>query len=282
MNTGSIATDLGASIDRDLAGRICVRPPYFSLRDISWSGGEFSALASAEFPTSLEVGPMQAAERGRHGAIAGLCALAMSQPDSARRYYLAQKAHYRAYFSRANYGASIRFSARVDALAKRSGRATINATVLGSSEKVMDLSVEYLVLTEPMFERLFRDHRQAIPSGSQLALPHALRTAPGVRTVPALPASLCRGHFENYPALPLAIVLRELVDMSGEVFAAPYWVHEALVSADDLCWAGQTARFEVASETQPSTADNHSKFLGRALRGPQMSAELKLTLASPG
>lgn len=280
MTTGSFATELGTSLDRDLAGRICVRPPYFALRDLAWVRGEFSASANAEFPTSSEVGPMHAAERGRHGAIAGLCALAMSQPDSARRYYLAQKASYRAYFSRASYGASIRFSARVEELSKRSGRATVSATVLGSAEKVMDLSVEYLILTEPTFERLFREHRQATHSGPELLLPHTIRSAPGQRTIPSLPASLCFGHFDNYPALPLAVVLRELGDISGELFAAPYWVSEAKITAADLCWAGQNVRFEVTADAQPVAPLGHS-YLGRAVHGKQVLADLQLTLHAP-
>jgi hypothetical protein len=276
--TASFATEVDASYERELAGRICVRPPYVALRDTSWDGGEFSALASAEFPTSLEVGPMSAAERGRHGAIAGLCALAMSQPDSARRYYLAQKASYRGYFSRASYGASIRFSAHVEELSKRFGRATIGATVLDSAEKLMDLSVDYLVLPEPTFERLFREHRQATPSGQQLALPHALRSAPGVRTIPSLPASLCLGHFDHFPALPLAILIWELTQMAGEMFASPYWIPEARLSADSLCWAGRPVRFEVA----PSSSSLHEgRYATRAVNAQEVVAEMQLALAAP-
>jgi hypothetical protein len=276
--TASFATELGASYEPELAGRICVRSPYFALRDTSWHRGEFSALANAEFPASLEAGPMNAAERGRHGAIAGLCALAMSQPDSARRYYLAQKAHYRGYFSHASYGASIRFSARVEELSKRSGRATVSATVLGSAERLMDLSVEYLVLPEPTFERLFREHRQATPSGQQLALPHAVCSAPGVRTISSLPASLCLGHFDGFPALPLAILIWELTQMAGEMFASPYWIPEAQLSADSLCWAGRPVRFEVAPT---SPLPQQGSYSTRAVSAQEVVAEMQLALAAP-
>jgi hypothetical protein len=276
--TASFATELNASYEHELAGRICVRPPYFALRDISWDGGEFSALASSEFPTSLEVGPMSAAERGRHGAIAGLCALAMSQTDSARRYYLAQKAHYRGYFSSASAGASIRFSARVEELSKRFGRATISATVLGSAEKLMDLSVEYLVLPEPTFERLFRENRQATPPGQRLALPQALPSAPGVRTIPSLSPSLCLGHFDHFPALPLAILIWELTQMAGEMFASPYWIPEAQLSADSLCWAGRPVRFEVAPT---SSLLHQGSYATRAVSAQEVVAEMQLALAAP-
>src|SRR5690606_13790459 len=76
----------------DLRARICVRPPYFALTDLALAGLDLHATALAESPAGLEVGPMPAAELGRHAAIVGLSLAACSQADDARRYYLARRA----------------------------------------------------------------------------------------------------------------------------------------------------------------------------------------------
>jgi len=223
---------------------------------------------------------MRAAELGRHGAIAGLCALAMSQGDSARRYYLASTAHYAGFYSRASYGAELGFVARVEELSKRTGRATVSATDLVSGETVMELSVGYIVLSEPMFERLYRGHRQPTEARARLASLNTARISPGLRSLAAVPTAPCAGHFDNYPALPLAIVLSELVEISSELIGIPCWVREARVEARDLCWAGQPARFESLLEG-PSTLGVESGYQCRALSDATVCAEMRLILSPP-
>jgi len=282
MMNASVVRDVRHDVEAELAARICVRPPYFALRDASWNGQEFSAVASSEFsPAPLELGPMRAAELGRHGAIAGLCALAMSQTDSARRYYLASAAHYTGCFSRAKHGSLLGFTSRVESLTKRSGRSTVTATTLDSAETVMKLTVDYLVLSEAMFERLYRDHRQPTEVADRLRLADAERTSVGVRTISSIPAWLCAGHFDSFPALPLAVVVRELAEMSGELLGRPHWVRDAQVSARDLCWAGQSVRFESAREAGPTDDETSSAYSCRAIGGSSPFAEMKLILSLP-
>jgi len=223
---------------------------------------------------------MRAAELGRHGAIAGLCALAMTQADSARRYYLASTAIYKGSYSRASYGSALGFVARVEELNKRTGRATVSATDLVSGETVMDLSVGYLVLSEAMFERLYRGQRQPTEASARLAPLQTARVSPGVRSLAAIPSAPCAGHFDNYPALPLAIVLSELVEISSELVGMPHWVREARVEARDLCWAGQPVRFESLLEV-PSKLGVESSYHCRSLSGATVCAEMRLILAPP-
>src|SRR5690606_12412244 len=80
---------------RELLARICVRPPYFALTDLSLEGLELHATARAESPAYSEVGAMPAAELGRHAAIVGLTVAASRQADDDRRYYLARRAECR-------------------------------------------------------------------------------------------------------------------------------------------------------------------------------------------
>jgi hypothetical protein len=141
--------------------------------------------------------------------------------------------------------------------------------------------VDYIVLPEATFERLYRGHRQPTEATERLSLPECVRTSPGARVIPAVPLSLCAGHFDGFPALPLAIVLRELVDMSGELVAKPHWVDEAFIEARDLCWAGQAARFEASLEPQPLLDNGRSRYECRALSGARSLADLDLLLSPP-
>jgi hypothetical protein len=86
------------------------------------------------------------------------------------------------------------------------------------------------------------------------------------------------GHFEQFPALPLAILIWELTQMAGEMFASPYWIPEAQLSADSLCWAERPVRFEVAPA---SPLLSQASYATRALSAQQVVAEMQLALAAP-
>jgi len=135
---------------------------------------------------------MRAAELGRHGAVAGLCAVALSGLNDASRrsYYLAKRAEYRGKGSRALYGAPIRFSARVADRGKREARELVEARVGDArGDKVMDLDVAYAVIGDKTFERLFAAHRR---EGLRLAsfepLPEQAPTWRGKMNLTLVPA----------------------------------------------------------------------------------------------
>src|SRR5690606_19506558 len=71
-----VPTSDARAIRLGLEPRICVRPPYFALKDLQIEGLDLHATATAESPAFGEVGPMPAAELGRHAAILGLSAAA--------------------------------------------------------------------------------------------------------------------------------------------------------------------------------------------------------------
>lgn len=233
---------------RDLVlQRIGVQPPYFALHPLPVSvPGLFSAVATAEFPRGLEQGPMRGAEVARHGAIAGLCAAASAQPDDRRRHYLAQRAEYHGFVNPAPYGTEVRFEAHCEQLDRRAARARVAASADG--RPLGSLLVDYTVLTEAAFERLFRSRRT--PTGPSAALaPLAageLHCGDGVarRLVPSVGADACAGHFHDHPALPVAVLMQQLSDLGGALMGS-YWGLGCVVEADDLCWAGDPAEFEM-------------------------------------
>lgn len=143
---------------QDLLARICVRPPYYALHNERFTETIFSAEAVAELPQGLALGPMRPGDISRHGAIAGSCAVALTQRDSLRRFYLATKATYQGFLSEAPYGSPVQFSAAVKDMDKRKARAEIHAYV--GAGLLATLEVEYSILSVTLFERLNAERRR--------------------------------------------------------------------------------------------------------------------------
>jgi hypothetical protein len=235
----------------DLAPRIGVQPPYVALRDMTLAGLEFRATAQAESPAGLERGPMPAAELGRHAAITGLCHAAAEQADDRRRYYLARKAACRYDPNPAPYGAPVRFTSRVLELAKRACTVAVRAET--SDGPVATFEIDYTILTEAAFRRLFRVRERPTPPGPN---PYGRLLSTDVQVdehgaeqhVDEIPASVCTGHFEGYPALPVAVLMGQLSHLAGRLVGdppRPYRVIRGDVEAEDLAWAGEPVTFRV-------------------------------------
>lgn len=266
-----------------LFSRIGVRPPYFALRDLAFDGTRFSALASAELPRRAEQTPMSAADIGRHGAIAGLCAVALSQRDETRRYYLASSAEYEGFYQDASEG-PVQFESEVGHLDKRSATAHVRASLAGKTVATLDVS--YTIFTETAFERLFRAHAQpteTVALGEAAPYRSALqgtleRSADSLRLhVGAIPKEACMGHFEGFPCMPVAILMHELSGLAGQLMGCPYYVAQGTVEANDLLWAGSEAVFEVE---RLHTEGEGQRFACRATSQGLTKGELTITLAA--
>lgn len=234
-----------------LLDRICVRSPYFALRQLQHEGSTLWATAAYQGPKGREDGPMPGAEISRHAAIAGLSVAALAQPDSLRRYYLAQEATYRGERNSVPFGHDVQFTAELLDLDKRQARSRIRAHALGQT--VAEVEVLYTILTDMAFSRLFRHRHQPEFLGAgqdDLAtLPSGTTRREGdrlIREVGSIPAAACAGHFDGYPAMPVAILMGQLARLAGEAFGGAFHIHEASVQASDFCWAGEAATFEVA------------------------------------
>ena len=234
----------------DLLTRICVRPPYFALQGLRFEPGHLQARVSAERPQGPELGAIQGAELSRHAAIAGLSVAALSQDDDQRRYYLAQQAHFEGFPSEAPYGSEVELDAELLTLSKREARARVTARSEGQVIAVVE--VLYSILTDAAFSRLFRSReRPAFGPLSVNAMPDlpagdtSVTGGRWTREVPEVPEAACAGHFERYPAMPVAILMGQLCQLAGQALGGPYVVADAEVDAHDFCWAGEAATFEV-------------------------------------
>src|SRR5690606_33157199 len=113
--------------------------------------------------------------------------------------------------------------------------------------------VDYTVLTEPAFERLFRRFARDTPSvpspyGSLLATAWQGSGDLVEQVVAAVPAAACAGHFDGFPALPVAVLMGQLSYLAGRLHDVPYRVVRGDVEASDLIWAGERAHFRVARD----------------------------------
>ena len=260
----------------NLLERICVRPPYFALRDLHFDGATLCAKAKPELPVGAELLPMSAAEIGRHAAIAGLSCAALHQKDDERRYYLAQEAEYTGYALEAAGEPS--FRATLTGLDKRAARAGVEVDVGGV--RVAHVEVRYTVLTDAAFTRLFKTQE-----GRTVTTPGYVGTVEGrlVAEPDALslrlsevPLEICAGHFERHPAVPVAVLMSQLSHLAGSFLGgAPYHVVKASIKADNLCWAGADLSFEVKRGERAHTL--HA-FDCRAVSGGAVKARMDLAL----
>lgn len=224
---------------------------------------------------------MSAGDIGRHGAIAGLCCAALSQRDETRRFYLAQRAEYRGF----DLGAGdrvVRFESELEHLDKRSAVAQVRALAGGMT--LAELRVSYTILTATAFERLFRNYAQEVPGSApsrtyQGDLRGTLECTPHTRrlSVTSIPESVCAGHFNTYPAMPVAALMNQLSRLAGGLVDRPYYVAEGSVSADDLLWAGSEAVFEVRRTVQEG---NVHRFTCYATSGGRLKGEMEITLVA--
>lgn len=264
-------------LQSEILARICVRPPYFALENVHLVDDILVANAKAELPPGPALGPMRPGDLSRHGAIAGLCALALRQRDDQRRYYLATRADFTGYLSGAPYGAVLRFQAEVTEFGKRNARAFI--TAYHEQERVATLDVEYTILNTMVFERLYAFRRQPTPAAVRLE-PEIIRDVEwrgntGVYRIGALPVSLCTGHFENYPAAPVALLMDGLAQIAERFVSGPSYIASGQIEATSLCWAGE----EVSLSMTKLSGDLRETVLqGFVESGGATAAEMNLLL----
>lgn len=281
------APSLGADAALDVTRRVCVRPPYLALRDLTIAGERLRAVAVAEAPAHTEVGPMPAAEVGRHAAIAGLLNAAALQSDDRRRYYLAREALCVYQPNDAPYGAPVTFDSSLLELDKRGCRTRVRA--LAGGEPLATIELTYAILTDGAFERLFKRYGRPTPPapspyGALLVEAFERGEDWAEQVVPALDPSQCVGHFDGFPALPVAQLMGQLAYLAGRLVGdgeTPFRVLRGEIAADDLAWAGERATFRVRRSVDAAASDRFV-FDCEALADERSVGRMRLWVASVG
>lgn len=279
--------------------RICVTPPYRAFDTITHDDkGTVSGFVRTEQPLGRERGPITGAEAGRHLAILGSCAAALANPRGEKHYYLATAAHLvrvldpgvtlvarEPLIARATASLVSRREARADCVLEASGDGVA---------AVYTLAVTYAVLTANVFARVFRDRaderaRHAEPPQNpyaRLRTPEIVACTPTriVGAAETVGPEDCPGHFDGYPALPVAVVMHRLAALAGELLALrltgpAHVVQAASVRANALAWAGDTISYTVEHIADDGP---DAQFLGRAVTTAGVEiGEMALMLRRP-
>jgi 3-hydroxymyristoyl/3-hydroxydecanoyl-(acyl carrier protein) dehydratase len=293
----------------ELYPRICVRDPYFALKDVTVvKQGELVARVPVQQDPEAEAGPISIAESGRHLAILGSCASAMLAPKDGQHFYLACGARGQWLIPEpmARSTELLWGMARAEMTGKRTATAR---TLLSMSDgtPVFSLDVDYNVMSAAAFTRLFGEARvdmrreprkddgvQRTPEEwaklrtNPYSKPLALRDwRPDGEFLTAslgkVTAEMCKGHFAMHPVMPVAIVASGMTRVATTLLrrleAAP-WARcvakDVRLSADSLAYAGQEVTFGAQRRSQDGA--DHT-FACWAAVGERVVAQLDVTFS---
>jgi hypothetical protein len=272
----------GEAIEATVLERIGASAPYFALQDLVFDGAELRGHAPAETDPGTETGPVSAAELARHAVVAGLSAVALGRPDAARCYYLVSELEATFLPSDIAFGASVSYSARATQQNPVGGAAQIEAHV--EHELVGHVRASFAVIPETLFLKLFVRHRTATygDMGSHKIYPPldgitCDRHAAQARLV--VPRSSCRGHFDQHPALPVPVMVGQLVRLTSSLAEGKFRVTALHVKSPALAWAGDELRLRVAKATSPWSFTGHAAVAGRTVASVRLAVA---RLARPG
>lgn len=279
----------------DVFDLVAVRPPYFALDDISISPCSITAQVRPSHPMRREQGPIAAAEAGRHLAIAGAVAAATKNNAIGKHFYLARQAVIQ---KAANPGVVLKkadllqITATSPGVSKRraSATATISQTEEGKAQELYTPSVDYDVLSQGLFKRLVGHAPQcglnSLSHVDVLAMDLPISNGQdgqlGARIL--VQPHHCIGHFQEFPALPVAKLMHLLSNLAAENLAAVLDrpavhmnVERAVVSAERLAPAGDLV--DLSSRYLGLEADGTHKFACEARLDAGICGTMELFLS---
>lgn len=200
----------------DLYSRVGVRQPYFALHNLrEIATGEATATVPVELPATDELGRITIAEAARHAAILGSCAAASVAPDNRRRYYLATHCDI-TWLATTPPDDDCGFIGYATGGFRDPRKAYARATLTTAAGRpVARVDVDYAPFTEEAFAKVFEhlrrpdftpDPQANNPYTTGLPLRRLKRDGETMSADVQAAPSDCVGHFDNYPALPVAVL----------------------------------------------------------------------------
>jgi len=259
--------------DDELFSRIEVCPPYFALTDLRRADdGTVSARVGIRQSLGDEVGPVSAAETGRHLAILGSCAAAFANPAVGRHFYLAFDAELRRSRTRVEPDHSEELVARARAhFVDPSTALAVTDLRTQDGRTIYSLVVFYFVVPESDFRGLFA--AQAHPDAPLEGRPDPFQDVIGLSEISVwdtrLHASLgridpyrCAGHFPGLPAMPVAFLMSNVGAAVARLLhhvlgrdQISFVIREASLRAENLAFTGE--RVDIHVEYQRFASGTH-------------------------
>lgn len=246
----------------DFFNLVDIREPYFALKEIFVDDKNFaSAHVPIEQPLGSEIMPISTGEATRHLAVLGMISCAYANPIKKKHYYLPHAITFKRIagehnINKTNYlvGNSIcTFFDKRKAIAK---------TQLSDNKNniICEAEIHYHIMPYSIFDKLFIPHHANSPDYS-IGNPYKIKnelfdiklsTTNLTASLGKLPQYYCSGHFPNYPAMPLAILTYNLIDLAGlfiyhstRDYRLRFMVKEYTLSADTLAFAGDKVDLEI-------------------------------------
>lgn len=255
----------------DLLSLIDINPPYFAFEEVLMEGDSFFANVPVQQPLGNETGPISAAEASRHLAILGVCSCAIANPVKQRHYYLAYKGIYQRFDGDTSKSSSStgKLTGKAKCISVDRRKAEAETELIDDNGNVIvRLKVFYHVVLDTTFERLYKDHYIAQPDfkiPNPFAQKHdfvseQLFSDKITCSMGPVPEYYCAGHFPNFPALPVAILVYNLFDMANKLTAhmlstpeLKSTIRKYEIIADNLAFAGDDVNLEVNHQQSPDT-----------------------------
>jgi len=234
---------------------ICVDRPYFALQNLEViSAGAVSATVEFESDNEYEQG-LSTAEIGRHLAILGSCALASLNDSQKKNFYLTTLATGVRFHYSVSKGNTYFITARGKKSSKRAGQAQMELRAT-NGQLLAEMTTEYSVVPSGTFERLYKDYRQEtnhVSSPYTQPMPVVLTELSenlAKANINKIDSRYCAGHFAQYPALPVAMLMEVLNRLVGQHLkkcfgGSTFYCLECISNANNLVFAGQSISFEI-------------------------------------
>ena len=259
--------------DDEIFERIEVVRPYYALRDLRQSSdGAMSARVRPSHVGDMEVGPVSAAETGRHLAILGSTGAALANPNPGRHFYLAFDGEIRRARTKIepDYAGDLFARARSH-FVEPSTAVTLADIRTEDDRTIYTVAVFFMVVPETDFRALFAEHAQddaplegrPDPYGDVILLDDVsvwdTRLHASLGTIDPY---RCAGHFPGLPAMPVAFLMSNVAGAAGLLLShvvgrdeVSYVVREGSIRAENLAFAGE--KVDVHVEYQRFASGTH-------------------------
>lgn len=235
---------------------IMVQAPYNILYDLSeYNDGNIIGKVNNEYHDINEESAIICSEAGRHLAILG--SIALSQKNKEPNYYLATHALLTRKSTNTNTSKFFHVKASVNNHHRRSGE--ISGTISDSNNNIIfEAVISYQTLSLQLFSKLFGKFK-ITSNYSNMISPYQERRKLTEIIISEnkitgnygmIAPEDCEGHFENYPALPVAIIGNLLGQIGMQLFLAKHkecskvMVMRADINAYRLSFHGEYVSFQ--------------------------------------
>ena len=211
-------------MENKLEDMIMVRKPYNILYDINEElDGSISGSVKNEFLYKDKWGPIGASEAGRHLAILG--SMALANQTNSKKYYLAVHAKIKRNNLTVQNIDTLKLQSKVITHNKRDGEIT-GDIYDANNQSIYTANIKYKIFTPQVFLKLFGSFKSSVEIKNNIS-PYQKRKELSNITInkteikgdygTILPHE-CEGHFNEYPALPVAIIANLLGELGIKLF----------------------------------------------------------------